>query len=206
MNRATGGATLAAAALAFDLGELSPAERNVLELALEGSSVRAMADTLVVSEPTVRSHLGRIYGKLGVRGRVELLARVAEASSRSGGLEVESMARPSDAVRPLGTADSMRETPESVAPILLALFVALLVTLILPLVAVVTVPGLLVAGLLFLRAERGSRERRAAPWVLFAALLAALWVGLASAAFFGVSSPVESEFFPTSLPAESGSR
>jgi DNA-binding CsgD family transcriptional regulator len=56
------------------LERLTPAERQVLDLALEGLSARAIADELVLSEATIRSHLTRIYAKLGVRGRVELLA------------------------------------------------------------------------------------------------------------------------------------
>ena len=54
---------------------LSEREREVLEFALTGLSARAIADRLTLTEATIRSHLARIYGKLGVGGRVELLAR-----------------------------------------------------------------------------------------------------------------------------------
>jgi Response regulator containing a CheY-like receiver domain and an HTH DNA-binding domain len=56
------------------LSELSPREREVLDSATEGLSVRDMARRLSLSEATVRSHLSAIYSKLGVSGRLELLA------------------------------------------------------------------------------------------------------------------------------------
>ncbi len=59
-----------------DLSDLTDRERVVLDAAAEGLSARAIAQRLSISEPTVRSHLSTIYGKLGVAGRVELLARL----------------------------------------------------------------------------------------------------------------------------------
>jgi DNA-binding CsgD family transcriptional regulator len=59
----------------LELAELSAREREVLEAALAGLSAREIASKFSITEPTVRSHLSSIYGKLGVRGRVELLAR-----------------------------------------------------------------------------------------------------------------------------------
>jgi DNA-binding CsgD family transcriptional regulator len=206
MNRAANRAAMEAAARVFDLGELSPAERRVLELALEGLSVRDMTEALVLSEATVRSHLGRIYGKLGVRGRVELLARVAEAGARAvsppDAGEVD-MGAPPATVHPMqwGPAEQRAEGT-SLLPVFVALGTVLLVTLVFPLIAVATIPGLLIAGLVSLRARPGSRQRRAAGWILLAALLAALWIAVASAAFIGVASPVESEFYPTAVPGE----
>lgn len=64
-------------ATSLPLGRLSPAERRVFDLALDGRSSQAIADDLVLSEATIRSHLTRIYAKLEVRGRMDLLARVA---------------------------------------------------------------------------------------------------------------------------------
>jgi len=46
----------------------------VLDEALRGGTTREIAQTLFVTEATVRTHLTRIYEKLGVRGRIELLA------------------------------------------------------------------------------------------------------------------------------------
>lgn len=54
---------------------LTERERDVLDLALQGLPAREIGHRLFVSEATVRSHLASIYGKLGVSGRVELLAR-----------------------------------------------------------------------------------------------------------------------------------
>lgn len=59
-----------------DLSALSEREREVLDLALTGISARAVAGRLSLTEATVRSHLSRIYAKLGVGGRVELLAQI----------------------------------------------------------------------------------------------------------------------------------
>jgi len=59
-----------------DLTALSDREREVLELALQGLSARALAERLTLTEATIRSHLSRIYAKLGVGGRVELLAQL----------------------------------------------------------------------------------------------------------------------------------
>lgn len=57
-----------------DLAVISEREREVLELALRGLSARAIAERLTLTEATIRSHLAHIYAKLGVGGRVELLA------------------------------------------------------------------------------------------------------------------------------------
>ena len=59
---------------AIDLSVLTPAERDVVRLALTGLSVREISEQLVVGESTVHTHLTHIYRKLGVRGRLGLLA------------------------------------------------------------------------------------------------------------------------------------
>ena len=64
----------------LDLTVLSIREREVLAAAMRGGSVRSLADELSVSESTVRTHLAHIYTKLGVAGRIELLARAQGAS------------------------------------------------------------------------------------------------------------------------------
>ena len=60
----------------LDLSKLSPSERGVLERARSGSTAIEVAEELGLSEATVRTHLSHIYAKLGVRGRVELVARL----------------------------------------------------------------------------------------------------------------------------------
>jgi DNA-binding CsgD family transcriptional regulator len=59
-----------------DLEVLSDREREVLALALTGLSAKAIADQLTLTQATIRSHLSRIYAKVGVGGRVELLAKL----------------------------------------------------------------------------------------------------------------------------------
>ena len=54
---------------------LTKREQQVLELIAEGLSNDAIAETLIRSTGTVKSHTSSIYGKLGVRGRTEAVAR-----------------------------------------------------------------------------------------------------------------------------------
>ncbi|WSL21607.1 response regulator transcription factor [Streptomyces sp. NBC_01283] len=58
---------------------LSTREREVLALVAKGTSNRAIAVELFISEATVKTHLTHIYGKLGVKDRA---AAVATAYSR----------------------------------------------------------------------------------------------------------------------------
>jgi len=53
--------------------ELSAREREIVALVAEGLSDLDIAARLSIREPTVGSHLRRIYGKLGVHSRVELV-------------------------------------------------------------------------------------------------------------------------------------
>ncbi len=55
------------------VGELTEREREVLALVRRGMSSREVAERLHVSVRTVDSHLARIYGKLGVRSRRDLV-------------------------------------------------------------------------------------------------------------------------------------
>ncbi len=56
--------------------QLTPAERSVAHLVAQGKTNREVAAELVVSVKTIEHHLGRIFGKLGVRSRTELAARL----------------------------------------------------------------------------------------------------------------------------------
>ena len=58
---------------------LTEREREVLSVAAEGLTSREIAERLGVRERTVTTHLGRIYGKLGVGTRVAAI-RVASLS------------------------------------------------------------------------------------------------------------------------------
>lgn len=52
-------------------GELTPRERQALELLGEGLSARRIAGRLGIREGTVNTHIGNVYRKLGVKNRVD---------------------------------------------------------------------------------------------------------------------------------------
>jgi len=56
---------------------LTASERRIAELASRGSSNRDIAQDLFVSPKTVENHLGRVYVKLGIKGRRELATALA---------------------------------------------------------------------------------------------------------------------------------
>jgi DNA-binding NarL/FixJ family response regulator len=58
---------------------LTEREREVLCVAAEGLTARQIAMRLGLAERTVTTHLGHIYGKLGVGGRVEAITEAARA-------------------------------------------------------------------------------------------------------------------------------
>ena len=60
---------------AADRDELTPSEHQVASLAVRGLQNREIAQRLFMSPKTVEAHLTRIYRKLGVRTRVELVHR-----------------------------------------------------------------------------------------------------------------------------------
>ncbi len=58
---------------------LSDRERQVLDLLAEGLGVSAIASRLYLSESTAKSHIGRIYDKLGAANRAQALVTAMRA-------------------------------------------------------------------------------------------------------------------------------
>jgi DNA-binding CsgD family transcriptional regulator len=59
------------------IDSLTPSEQAVATLAAAGLTTPAIAEQLVVSRNTVKTHLSRVYAKLGVSGRTALAAKIA---------------------------------------------------------------------------------------------------------------------------------
>jgi DNA-binding NarL/FixJ family response regulator len=57
-------------------GGLTSSEQRVAELVADGLSNKEIAAALVVTPRTVEAHLTRVYAKLGVRSRAELVRRL----------------------------------------------------------------------------------------------------------------------------------
>jgi DNA-binding CsgD family transcriptional regulator len=55
------------------LDELSPQEFQVARIAARGQNNNEVAAALFVSRKTVEAHLTRVYRKLGIRSRTELV-------------------------------------------------------------------------------------------------------------------------------------
>lgn len=68
-----------AVAPAPEIHQLSPREREVVELIARGYSYRRTADTMFVSTKTVESHMSHIFGKLGIASRHELAVKAFES-------------------------------------------------------------------------------------------------------------------------------
>jgi DNA-binding NarL/FixJ family response regulator len=66
-----------------DADNLSPREREVLELLARGFLYKEIADLLHISVPTVNTHIRRIYEKLHVRSRSQAVARFAHIPNSS---------------------------------------------------------------------------------------------------------------------------
>lgn len=56
--------------------ELTGRENQIVTLLLKGYTYRLIAQELHISESTVKTHIQNLYGKLGVRGRAELIQKL----------------------------------------------------------------------------------------------------------------------------------
>ena len=64
-----------------DRFELTPREREILVLLAQNYRAPYIAEKLVVSQSTVKTHMRNLYGKLGVHSQAELLLRLDEEAS-----------------------------------------------------------------------------------------------------------------------------
>jgi DNA-binding NarL/FixJ family response regulator len=64
--------------------DLSPREREVLELLARGYLYKEIAEALHISVPTVNTHIRRIYEKLHVRSRSQAVAKFTHVPNATG--------------------------------------------------------------------------------------------------------------------------
>jgi DNA-binding NarL/FixJ family response regulator len=62
-------------------GKMTPREKDVLQLLMDGSSNRQIARAMGIDEVTVKAHLGRMLRKTGSTNRIELTLRAMEERS-----------------------------------------------------------------------------------------------------------------------------
>jgi signal transduction histidine kinase len=62
---------------------LTETERVVAHFTAQGLSSRVVADRMLLPQPTVRSHLRRVFRKLGVRSQLELALVIEQAAARA---------------------------------------------------------------------------------------------------------------------------
>ena len=78
-NAAAGRTTLSLSAGVPGVDDLTPREREVLVLIAGGHSNSDIADLLVLSEGTVKTHIGRIFTKLNARDRAQAVIAAYES-------------------------------------------------------------------------------------------------------------------------------
>lgn len=63
----------------IDAKTLTEREQEIVELVLRGHTFKAIAETLIISENTVKTHAKNIYKKLGINTKYELIRRFSKA-------------------------------------------------------------------------------------------------------------------------------
>jgi DNA-binding NarL/FixJ family response regulator len=76
---AGGGAAASAGAAAAEIEVLTPREREVLALVGRGHSNAEIAERLVLSPLTAKTHVARLFAKLGARDRAQLVVAAYES-------------------------------------------------------------------------------------------------------------------------------
>lgn len=66
------------------VNELSPTQRNVLDLLLDGLAEKEIAKALSISTHTAHHHVSNIYNTLGIHSRAELLAHFVNKGEANG--------------------------------------------------------------------------------------------------------------------------
>ncbi len=61
---------------------LTPREAEVLKLTLEGQSAEEMAQSLCITQRTVRAHIGNVLKKIGVKNRLQLISTLLSDSRK----------------------------------------------------------------------------------------------------------------------------
>ena len=69
--------------------ELTPREREVLALIVKGMANNEIADALVISGSTTKSHISNILAKLGATSRIEVIAMVFEHNINLGAFYIK---------------------------------------------------------------------------------------------------------------------
>ncbi|MCE3198631.1 helix-turn-helix transcriptional regulator [Paenibacillus sonchi] len=67
---------------------ISPREEEVLELIILGKTNKEIASALFISEHTVKNHLSRIFNKMNVTDRSQIIALIYKRILNSEGLEI----------------------------------------------------------------------------------------------------------------------
>ena len=62
--------------------ELPPRQREIAHLLCDGLGDKQIARSLRIELPTVRTHMGRLFAKIGARGRQDVLLKLFRESRR----------------------------------------------------------------------------------------------------------------------------